>query len=97
MAVSLNDQTFTTYEQQLACALILYMQASDNTIGSIIAFLRHGRPGAEITPCHGLLQELQHSQPGMFTTVANNSTYWGPQARNQHHQWVEAHSHVAQR
>ena len=95
MALSLNGQSFSTYELQVACAMRRYICNSeghvvdDETIGFIISYVRYGF-GRLPVDCRNLVWTVQHSQTGPWLDVDSNRAYWEPEARRIYNNWLGA-------
>ena len=89
MALSLNGQSFSTYELQVACAVRRYMGNDDETIGFIISYVRYGfgRPPVD---CRNLVSTVQQCQTGTWLAVNNNRACWEPEARRLYNNWLGA-------
>ncbi|KAL2054947.1 hypothetical protein ABVK25_004769 [Lepraria finkii] len=105
MALSINGQQYSQYEAQLASALRLYSNSEgytvdEETLGSIISFIRHGF-GASSVPCRGLLSAIQQGSNGpcrtLLVAVNSNWEYWEREARKIHRRWLDANSQAVQR
>ena len=102
MALIVNSQTYSFYQGQIAYALKLYTKTlhndalDDETIGSVIAFLRGGL-GSKPIPYHDLITALESSYPALYNAVANNSVYWELEARNVYRRWMDMNSQAVQR
>ena len=96
VTISFNGQGFSMYQAQLACALNLCPEFSDESRSSILGGLLGG-PGAPSIPCHALVREIERSRPDTSTAVANNATYWELQARREYRRWFEVTSQIVQR
>ena len=106
MALSLNGQSFSTYELQVACAMRRYICYSeghvvdDETIGAVISYRRYGLGGAPVD-CRNLVWTVQHTETHQFRTyfadVVNNRAYWEPEARQLYNNWFGACSKGVQR
>ena len=102
MSFPVNGQKCLIYHGQVAYALKLYAQAPDNialsdeTIGCIIGFVRSGIGSPPIS-YHDLVTSFQRFHPTDFAMVTNDSTYWGPKARQTYRSWMEASAQVVKR
>ena len=106
MALSLNGQSFSSYELQVACAIRLYVSNSsghvvgDDIIGFIISYLRHGFGQAPVD-CRNLVWTVQHSHTDQcrtyFADIVNNRAYWEHEARQLYNDWLGASCKAVQR
>lgn len=102
MSLLVNGQQCSIYHGQVAYALKLYAKAPDNlvlseeTIGCIIGFIRSGI-GSPPVSYHDLVTRFQQSHPAEFSTVTNDSTYWGTEARQVYRRWMEVNAQVVKR
>ena len=96
ITITFNGQDFSTHQAQLACALSLCQDISDESSSSILGALLGG-PGAPSIPCHTLVREIERSRPDIFANVINNATYWELEARREYRRWFEATSQIVQR
>ncbi|KAK0508681.1 hypothetical protein JMJ35_008957 [Cladonia borealis] len=106
MALSLNGQSFSPYELQVACAIRRYVCNSpahvvdDEVIGFIISYRRHGFGQAPVD-CRNLVWTVQHSHTDQcrtyFADVVNNRAYWEHEARQLYDNWLGASCKGAQR
>ena len=106
MALSLNGQSFSSYQLQVACAIRRYVcnpsghVVDDEVIGFIISYRRHGFGQAPID-CRNLVWTVQHSHANQcrtyFDEVVNNRAYWEHEARQLYDNWLGATSKGMQR
>ena len=100
MAFRIDGQSYTQYQSQVGCALKVYLQVSDETLGSILATLQNGL-GARPHTCRAFVRTLQDSRDAAYrnllASVRSNPTYWDREARRVYDDWMEANSQVVQR
>ena len=96
VTISFNGKEFSMHQAQLACALNLCQDFSDESRSSILGALLGG-PGAPSIPCHALVREIERTRPDIFAAVANNATYWELEARREYRRWFEVMSQIVQR
>ncbi len=96
VTISFNGKGFSMHQAQLACALNLCPELSDEIRSSILGDVLGG-PGAPSIPCNALVREIERSRPDISATVANNATYWELQARREHRRWLDVMSQIVQR
>lgn len=96
VTISFNGLGFSMHQAQLACALNLCPDISDETRSSILGSISGG-PGAPSIPCHALVREIERSRPDIFAAVANNATYWELEARREYWRWFQVISQIVQR
>ena len=97
---TINNQRYTQWEAEIACALEIWVRVSNETIGVVLGFMRNG-VGAPAVPCAGLATALQRSQHAshreLYARVANDRAYREAQARQVYRNWWNAQSLVIQR
>lgn len=96
VAISFDGKDFSVHQAQLACALNLCQEFSDESRSTILGTFVGG-PGASSIPCHALVCEIEESRPDIFAAVANNATQWEQEARREYRRWFEAISQIVQR
>ncbi len=94
--ISFHGNDFSMHQAQLACALNLCQEFSDESRSSILGTLLGG-PGAPSIPCHALVREIERARPDISAAVANNATYWELEARREYRRWFEGMSQIVQR
>ena len=96
VTITFNGHDFSMHQAQLACALNLCQDISDESSSSILGALLGG-PGAPSIPCHALVREIERARPDIFADVANNVTHWELEARREYRRWFEHMSQIVQR
>ena len=100
MAFRIDGQDYTQYQAQVGCALKLYLNLSDDTLGSILATMKTGL-GSSPLPCGNFVRTLQRSQDVTYSNliagVRNDEPFWEREARRVYRDWMDAHSQLVQR
>ena len=94
--IRFNNQYYTQSDSELACALNIYLDKSDDTIGTILGARRSGIGGPPI-PCAGLVSSLRASSHAVYWRVYNNAAYWEPEANRIYREWMGAVSQIVRR
>ena len=100
MHYMINNRNYSQDELYNIIALRIYQQATDQTIGSIIAYARNGI-GAQPISCHGLISTIQQSRVTslrtIYAAVEQDRAHWGPEAMRIYNRWSDANSQLVQR
>lgn len=100
MAFRIDGQDYTQYQAQVGCALKLYLNLSDDTLGSILATMKTGL-GSSPLPCGNFVRTLQQSQDVTYSNliagVRNDEPFWEREARQVYRDWMDAHSQLVQK
>ena len=100
MAFRIDGQDYTQYQAQVGCAIKLYLNLSDDTLGSILATMKTGL-GSSPLPCGNFVRTLQRSQDVTYSNliagVRNDEPFWEREARQVYRDWMDAHSQLVQK